>query len=288
MTTPALERRAVVFRRARRLASRLALYGIAIVVAVVMLTPVVWMISGSLKTSGEVTSANPSLVPANLQWHNFSDVFQLVPFARYILNSFVISSTVTVAGLLFHSMAGYSLARLRYPGRNLIFLGMLSTMMVPVAVIIIPLFVVVRTLGWIDSYQGLIVPAIPHAFGIFLFRQFYLSVPHELQDAAVIDGAGVVAIYRHIMLPLSRPIVAALGIFFFLANWNNFLWPVIATQSDDMRVIQVGIQAFMGAHSSQYQLVMAASTIAAVPTLILFVVLQRWLVQGIKTTGLKG
>jgi multiple sugar transport system permease protein len=264
------------------------LYVLAIAVAIVMLTPVVWMISGSLKTGGEVVSAQPTLLPSDPQWRNYGDLFSLVPFARYILNSFVVSATVTIVALLFHSMAGYSLARLRYPGRRLIFLAILATMMVPAAVILIPLFTIVRTFGWIDSYQALIIPAIPHAFGIFLFRQFYLSVPQDLSDAAVVDGAGYVRIYRHVMLPLSRPIVAALGIFFFLANWNSFLWPLVATQSDEMRVIQLGIQAFLGAHANQYQLVMTAATVAAAPTLLMFIVLQRRLVQGIKTTGLKG
>jgi multiple sugar transport system permease protein len=276
------------WERVPRLAGRLALYAIAVVVAFVMLTPVVWMLLGSLKTGSEVVSSSPRLFPAVAQWENYRDLFTLAPFARYIINSFVVTVTVTVVALLLHSMAGYSLARLRYPGRSMIFIGILSTMMVPAAVILIPLFTIVRTLGWIDTYQGLIIPAIPHAFGIFLFRQFFMSVPQDLQDAALMDGAGFLAIYRHIMLPLARPITAALGIFFFLANWNNFLWPLIVTRSDEMRVIQVGIQAFMGAHSNQYQLVMAAATVAAAPTLLLFIVLQRQLVQGIKTTGLKG
>lgn len=275
-------------RRLQPAAPRAMLYVLAITFAAVMLTPVVWMISGSLKTGGEVVSAQPTLLPADPQWHNYGDLFALVPFGRYVANSLIVSLAVTLVALLFHAMAGYSLARLRYPGRQLMFLFILSTMMVPTAVILIPLFTIVRSFGWIDTFQGLIVPAIPHAFGIFLFRQFYLSVPQDLNDAAVIDGAGYVAIFRHIMLPLSRPIVAALGIFFFLANWNAFLWPLIVTQSEEMRVIQLGIQAFLGAHANQYQLAMTAATIAAAPTLLMFIVLQRRLVQGIKTTGLKG
>lgn len=271
-----------------RTVRRLLVYGLAIAVAIAMLMPVIWMISGSLKTGGEVVSSRPTLLPVDPQWNNYSDLFALVPFGRYILNSFIVATSVTLVALLLHSMAGYSLARLHYPGRNIIFVVILATMMVPAAVILIPLFTIVRTFGWIDTYEGLIIPAIPHAFGIFLFRQFYLAVPQDLSDAAVIDGAGHVGVYRHIMLPLSRPIIAALGIFFFLANWNSFLWPLIATQSDDMRVIQLGIQAFLGAHANQYQLVMTAATVAALPTLIMFIVLQRRLVQGVKTTGLKG
>jgi multiple sugar transport system permease protein len=230
----------------------------------------------------------PSALPDSPQWANFSDVFDQVPFARYLLNSALVATVVTIVALLFHSMAAYSLARLRYPGRNVIFVAILSTLMVPFTVIVVPLFIIVDWLGWVDTYWGLIVPMIPHAFGIFLLRQFYLSLPRELEEAAIVDGASLMRVYWSIVLPLSRPILAALGIFFFLANWNNFLWPLVVTQSQDLWVVQLGIQQFTGEHGSQYQLIMAASTLAALPTLLLFFVLQKRLVEGIKLTGLKG
>ena len=167
-------------------------------------------------------------------------------------------------------------------------MAILSTLMVPFTVIVVPLFIIVDWLGWVDTYWGLIVPMIPHAFGIFLLRQFYLSLPRELEEAAIVDGASLMRVYWSIVLPLSRPILSALGIFFFLANWNNFLWPLVVTQSQDLWVVQLGIQQFTGEHGTQYQLIMAASTLAALPTLLLFFVLQRRLVEGIKLTGLKG
>jgi multiple sugar transport system permease protein len=266
---------------------RLALYLLAALLAVVMLGPLLWMLSSSLKTSSEALAIPARLLPSSFQWANYLAVFTRVPFGRYLLNSFIVATTVTVVALLFHSMAGYSLARLRYRGRNLIFVSILSTMMVPFTAIVVPLFILIRTLGWIDTYQAMIIPAIPHAFGIFLLRQFYLSIPRELEEAALIDGAGLMGVYWHVMLPLSRPIMAALGIFFFLANWNSFFWPLVVVQSPDLWTVQLGIQHFTGEHATDWSVVMAASTVAALPTLILFLVLQRRLVEGIKLTGMK-
>jgi multiple sugar transport system permease protein len=281
-------RRTARARRRRKVGDRLVLYALALIAFVILAGPLLWMVSSALKTRTEVLANPPSVLPDDPQWANFGDVFEQVPFARYLLNSAIVATVVTLVALLFHSMAAYSLARLRYPGRNLIFVAILSTLMVPFTVIVVPLFIIVDWLGWVDTYWGLIVPMIPHAFGIFLLRQFYLSVPRELEEAAIVDGASLVRVYWSIVLPLSRPILAALGIFFFLANWNNFLWPLVVTQSQDLWVVQLGIQQFTGEHGSAYQLIMAASTLAALPTLLLFFVLQKRLVEGIKLTGLKG
>ncbi len=267
--------------------TRIVLYLLAVLAIVVLAGPLVWMVSSSLKTEADSLAAPPPLIPDPIRWQNYVDVFTQVPFARYLLNSFFVATVVTVVALLFHSMAAYSLARLNYPGRNLIFLAILATLMVPFTAIVVPLFIVIDAFGWVDTYKALIIPMIPHAFGIFLLRQFYLSLPRDLEEAAIVDGASLVQVYWRIILPLSRPILAALGIFFFLANWNNFLWPLIVTQSQDKWVIQLGIQQFTGEHSTQFNLTMAASTVAALPTLILFFVLQRRLVEGIKLTGLK-
>lgn len=281
---------APVRRRRRRKVRphRILLYVVAVVATLVIAGPLLWMLSGSLKTNADALAVPPKWIPSPIRWANYADVFHTAPFGRYMLNSFFVSSVVTIAALFLHSMAGYSLARLRYPGRNLIFLGILSTLMVPFTAMLIPLFILVNDFGWVDSYKALIIPAIPHAFGIFLLRQFYLSFPRELEEAARVDGASIVRIWWSIVLPLSRPILAALAIFFFLANWNNFLWPLVVTQSESKWVIQLGIQHYTGEHGSDYNLIMAASTLAAMPTLALFFVLQRRLVQGIKLTGLKG
>jgi multiple sugar transport system permease protein len=281
-------RRAIRARRRRRWADRLVLYALGAIAFVILAGPLLWMLSSSLKPPGEVTANPPTLVPHELRWQNYTDVFKQVPFARYMLNSLFVASVVTLVALLFHSMAAYALARLRFPGRDQIFLAILMTLMVPFTVIAVPLFIIVDWLGWVDTYQGLIVPMIPHAFGIFLLRQFYLAIPRELEEAAIIDGASLVRVYWSIILPLSRPVLSALAVFFFLFNWNNFLWPLIVTQNENLRVVQLGIQQFTGEHSSQFNLIMAASTCAALPTLILFFVLQKRLVEGIKLTGLKG
>ena len=264
------------------------LYVLAAISFVVLAGPLLWMLSSSLKGPAEVLASPPTLFPHEVRWQNYRDVFGQVPFARYMLNSLLVAGVVTVLALLFHSMAAYSLARLRFPGRDRIFLGILTTLMVPFTVITVPLFIIVDWLGWVDSYLGLIVPMIPHAFGIFLLRQFYLSIPLELEEAAIMDGASLVGVYWHIVLPLSRPVLAALAVFFFLANWNNFLWPLIVTQDEARWVVQLGIQRFTGEHATAYNLIMAASTCAALPTLILFFVLQKRLVEGVKLTGLKG
>ena len=267
---------------------RIALYAIALLALFVLAGPLVWMLSGSLKTQAAALANPPPLIPNPIRWVNYVDVFRQVPFARYMLNSFFVSTAVTLVALLFHSMAAYSLARLNYPGRDVIFVAILATLMVPFTVILVPLFIIVDAFGWVDTYKALIIPMIPHAFGIFLLRQFYLGLPRDLEEAAIVDGASLVQVYTRVVLPLSRPILAALGIFFFLANWNNFLWPLVVTQSQDKWVIQLGIQQFTGEHASQFNLIMAASTVAALPTLILFFALQRRLVEGIKLTGLKG
>lgn len=275
-------------RRRRKVADRLVLYACAALALAILVGPLLWMLSSSLKPQPEVLANPPTLLPKELRLENYTEVFERVPFARYLLNSLLVATVVTVVALLFHSMAAYSLARLRFPGRDAIFLAILSTLMVPFTVIVVPLFIIVDWLGWVDTYQGLIVPMIPHAFGIFLLRQFYLSVPRELEEAAIVDGASLMRVYWHVVLPLSRPVLGALGVFFFLANWNNFLWPLVVTQSQDLWVVQLGIQQFTGQHRTEHNLSMAASTLAALPTLILFFVFQRRLVEGIKLTGLKG
>ena len=184
-------------------------------------------------------------------------------------------------------MAAYALARLQFKGRETVFLIIFSTLLVSLPVVLIPTFVVVRTLGLLDSYAGLIVPSIFSAFGIFLLRQFYIGLPHELEEAALVDGAGYWRIYWSVILPLSRPILAALAVFFFLANWNSFVWPLTITSNPDLRVVQVGISTFQQQYASDWNYVLAASTVAALPTLLMFFFFQKQIVESIKTAGLK-
>jgi multiple sugar transport system permease protein len=255
------------------------------VLAILTASPLVWMISAAFKEPGEIF--NSSLIPQHPTLANFSYVFTQLPFFRYILNTFFIAGTITVAALFFHSMAGFAFARLKFPGRDLIFLSIFSTFLVSLPVIIVPLFILVQRMGMVNNYAGLIIPAIFNAFGIFLLRQFFLGIPSELQEAAIIDGASYWGIYWNIMLPLSRPILSALAVFFFLVNWNAFIWPLTITTNQDLWVVQVAIASFQNQYSAAWNYIMAASAIVALPTLILFFFFQRQLVESIKTTGIK-
>lgn len=269
----------------RAVTTRTAWFLLAFVLAAFTVFPLLWMVTSAFKGPAEVTDG--ALLPTRPTWDNFVYVFTQVPFARYLLNSFVVSAVVTVVSLWLHSMAAYALARLRFRGRDTIFLLMFSTLLITLPAIIVPLFLVVRQLGLLDSYGGLIIPALFNAFGIFLLRQFYLSVPRDLEEAAIVDGAGYWRIYRSIILPLSRPVLAALAVFFFLANWNSFIWPLTITADQDLTVVQVGIASFQQQYASNFNYVLAAATVAAVPTLLLFFVFQRQIVESIKTSGLK-
>ncbi|MQA03088.1 MAG: ABC transporter permease subunit [Streptosporangiales bacterium] len=242
------------------------------------------MASGAFKPADEIYSLSP--IPTDPTFDNFRYVFTRAPLVRYILNSAFVAAMVTLIALLFHSMAAYALARLRFPGRDVIFTGIFATLLVSVPVILVPLFFVAKTLNLLDSYAGLILPAIFNAFGIFFLRQFYLSLPRELEDAAAVEGLGYWGIYRHVVLPLSRPLLGALAVFFFLANWNAFLWPLTITERPELWMIQVGMVSFQSQYAASWNYVMAASTVAALPTLALFFVFQRKMIETIKVSGM--
>src|ERR1700730_9898481 len=265
--------------------SRWMLFLSTATLAIITASPLVWMISASLKDPGEIF--NSTLIPQHPTLNNFGYVFTQLPFVRYILNTFFVAGTITVLALFFHSMAGYAFARLRFPGREAIFLVIFSTFLVSLQVIIVPLFILVEKMGMVNTYTGLIIPVTFNAFGIFLLRQFYLGIPPDLQEAAIIDGASYWGIYWNIMLPLSRPILSALAVFFFLVNWNAFLWPLTITTNQDLWVVQVAIASFQNQYSASWNYIMAASAVVTVPTLLLFFFFQRELVESIKTTGLK-
>jgi multiple sugar transport system permease protein len=264
---------------------RLVLYVVSSALAFMTVAPLFYMVSMSLKQGNEVFGTN--LVPHHPTLGNFVYVFTQVDFIRYLLNTFFVSAIVTVIALIFHSMAGYALARLRFPGRDAIFLAMFATFLISQPVIIVPLFILARTLHLLDSYAGLIVPSIFNAFGIFLLRQFYLGVPRELEEAALIDGAGYFRIWRSIILPLSRPIMSALAILFFLANWNSFLWPLTIISNQDLWMVQVAIANFHQQYNGSWNYIMAASTVVALPTIVMFVIFQKRIVESIKTSGVK-
>ena len=264
---------------------QLALYLAASILSLMTIAPLLYMLSMSLKDSSDVFGTN--LVPTHPTLANFIYVFTQVDFLRYLWNSFFVSAVVTVVALLLHSMAAYALARLRFPGRDTIFLAMFATFLISQPVIIVPLFIVARTLHLLDSYAGLIIPSIFNAFGIFLLRQFYLAIPRELEEAALIDGAGYLRIWWSIIVPLSRPIFSALAILFFLANWNSFLWPLTITSNQDLWMVQVAIASFRQQYSGSWSYIMAASTIVALPTILMFIIFQKRIIESIKTSGIK-
>lgn len=275
--------RAATFPRYTR---KTIIFLITALLAILTIFPLLWMVSSSFKGPTEVNGTN--LIPIAPTLSNFTYVFTQVPFFTYMLNSLFVASTVTIGALLLHSMAAYALALLKFPGRETIFLLIFSTFLVSLPIILVPLFILVKALGMLNSYSGLIIPSLFNAFGIFLLRQFYLSIPKELSEAAVLDGCNFWQVYWHLVLPLSRPIMAALAVFFFLANWNNFLWPLTITNDQSLWMIQIGIANFQTQYAASWNYIMAASTVAALPTLLLFFVFQRHLVESIKSSGLKG
>ncbi|MEA4897983.1 MAG: carbohydrate ABC transporter permease [Christensenellaceae bacterium] len=256
----------------------------ALALASCLLVPVYIMVVNSFKPVADVFDGR--LIPLRFSTDGY-DLVAKHNFHIYFFNSLLVSVSVTVVALLFHSMAGYALARLEFPGRRAVFLWILSTLMIPFSVIMIPLFILVKRMGMLNSYAGMIVPAIPHAYGIFLFRQFFLTIPKELEEAAEIDGCSPFATYLRIFLPLSKSISITLAVAFFIANWNSYIWPLVVNQDQSKWVLQVAIADFIGRNDSPWNAIMAAGVIAVLPTIALFFVLQRYLVEGVKMSGLK-
>jgi multiple sugar transport system permease protein len=256
--------------------------------SVVMLVPFAWMLSTSLKEQGDVFIYPPQWIPQPVQWQNYQETVTVMPFGRFYLNSAIQAVSVTILQLLTASLAAFAFARLRFRGRDALFLLYLATMMIPFPVTMIPNFVIMRYLNWIDTFRALILPPAFSAFSTFLLRQYFLSIPVEMDDAARVDGASSFRIWWQIILPLSGPALATLAIFTFLGQWNNFLWPLVVTNSEKMRTLPVGLATFQGQYSIQWNLLMAGSVIAVLPILVIYIVGQKWFVRGITLTGLGG
>lgn len=257
---------------------------IAFLIIVIVLFPIYLMFVSSVKPKSEVFDMQ--LIPQTFNMDGYQKALD-ENLAQYFLNSLFVSATVTLAALAFHAMSGYVLARIPFSGRNGVFLGILSTMMIPFSVIMIPLFIMMKQFDWLNSYQGLILPAIPHAYGIFLFRQFFVTLPKDLDEAATIDGCTKFGIFTKIMLPLSKSICITLAVAFFIANWNNYLWPLIVTQKNNMWVLQIALANFIGRSDTPWNAIMASGVITVIPIILIFLFLQRYLVEGIKMSGLK-
>ena len=270
----------------RRTLARWFLYLILLAGGLGMVFPFVWMVASSLKSAADIYSL--SLIPPSPTLDNYREVFANTEYARWFLNSLVIATITTLSVAFFDSLAGYTLAKFNFPGASVIFLTILSTLMVPTEMLVIPWYMLSLELHWTDSYWGIMFPGVISAFGVFLMRQFFMGVPNDLLDAARIDGFSEFQIFWKIALPLVRPAVAALCIFTFLGNWNAYIWPLIVTRSEEMRTLPVGIAFFSSEAQSSFHLIMAAAALATIPVLTIFVIFQRQIIKGIVLTGLKG
>jgi len=271
-----------------RLLPRFVLNLVLIIIAVSMLFPVIFMVSGSFKSAQEVSQENPTLLPSDFTAENYTKVFEAMPFGRYYLNSIIVAVSRTLIVLFTSSLFGYVFAKHTFWGKNVLFITLLSTMMMPFVVVLVPLFLVVSYLGLADTYTGLILPGSISIFGLFLMRQNIQEIPNDLIESAKIDGAAEWWIYLRIILPLVKPALAALGIFTFMWNWNDFVWPLVITISENMRTLPLGIAQFQTEHSINYSLTITAATISMLPVLVVFLFAQKQFIKGMTMSGLKG
>ena len=257
-------------------------------VALLFLVPIIWMVLSALKPSAEVFTVPPKLFGSEIKFSNFAEAWNYLPFGRFIANTVFVAGVGTLITLTASAMAAYAFARLNFRFRGGLFVLYLSTLIVPQEVIVIPMFLVMQELGWVNSYKALILPWAFTAFGTFLLRQFFLTIPIELEEAAKIDGAGHIRILRSVIIPISAPAFAVLAVFTFISYWNSFLWPLIIINDTAKMTIPLGLDLFLGQQGQRWELLMAAATISMVPTVILVLALQKYLIRGIALSGLGG
>ena len=265
-----------------------AIYAIVIAVTLIMLMPFAWMLSASLKLSRDVFAFPIEWIPSEPQWQNYVDIWTKIPLALFIYNTSKLTIIVTLLQLLTSSFAAYAFAKLNFPYKNTLFLGYIATIAMPWQVYMVPQFLLMREFGLNNTHLALICLQAFTAFGVFLMRQFYMSIPTELCEAARIDGMNEYQIWARIMLPLSKPALSTLTIFTFVTTWNDFLGPMIYLTKTELKTVQIGLRMFISQYSAEYGLIMAASVVALIPVLVVFLVLQRFFVEGIASTGLKG
>ncbi|MFC9707813.1 carbohydrate ABC transporter permease [Paenibacillus sp. NPDC056933] len=260
--------------------------------SIVILFPFIWMLSSSLKSADQVYVFPPTLIPEVFRWENYVEIWKMAPLARYLFNSLFTASATIMVQLLLIIPASYAFARLRFKGSGFLFLLVLATMMIPDQVTFIPNFLTIKQLGWVDTYMGLIAPFTVKAFGIFMLRQAFMQVPKELEEAAILDGCGHTRIMRHLMMPLSGAAVVTYILLSFIWNYNELFWPLIVTNNENLRTVQLGLSRFMeegggGSGGTQWNLVMAAAAVIIAPLAVLFISMQKFIVKGVATTGLK-
>ena len=283
---PAYRRDYRAQRPRRPRAASIFAYVLLAIGSVVMIFPFVWMLLSAFKTYRELFQY--TFFPQQWTLENYRTVLFNTAFPRWFFNSLVVATMTTTSVLFFCSLVGYTLARLRFPGKNIVFVLILSTLMVPTEMLVIPWFVMSAEFGWVNTYWGIGFPGLITGFGVFLMRQFFTTLPSDLFDAARMDGMHEFGLFWYIGLPLVKPALAALGIFSFIGNWNAFLWPLIIARSSSMRTIPVGISLFSGEVGTDWNLIMAASSLAIIPVLLVFAIFQKQIIEGIVLTGSKG
>jgi multiple sugar transport system permease protein len=275
-------------RRQRNPLRAIASQVLLTVVLLFFLAPFIWGLLTALKPADEVFSTPPKPLGSRIAWHNFVDAWNYLPFGRFMVNGLVVALLGTLVVLVSSTLAAYAFARLSFRGRDRIFLLYLGTLMIPQEVLVVPMFILMQQLGWVNSYAALILPWAFTAFGTFLLRQFFLGIPRELEEAAMVDGAGRVRVLLQIIVPIAKPALAVLSVFTFINYWNSFLWPLIIVNTTDMATVPLGLNMFRGQQGNQWHLMMAASMISMVPSVAMLLLLQRHLVRGIALSGLGG
>lgn len=264
------------------------LYLMLIVGSIIMILPFYWMITTSLKTSSEVLKMPPMWIPISFKWHNYVEAWHAAPFPRYFLNSVIVTFLTTVGELVTSILAAYAFYRLEFYGKKVIFSILMGTMMIPGEMLLMPNFVTLTNLGWINTYKALIVPWMASVFSIFMFTQFFSTIGDELYYAARIDGSKDFRYLTNIIIPISKPMIITIVIIRTIGSWNAFMWPLIVTNSDEMRTLSVGLTAFTTDVGTSYQLLMAASTFIILPMIILFLSMQKYIIEGVSHAGIKG
>jgi multiple sugar transport system permease protein len=249
--------------------------------AIAFLFPFFWMVSNAVRPNGEVLAVPPRLLPGELQLQNFVEAWFHLPFGRFFINTIFVAGSVTLITLVISCLAGYAFARMRFPARDGLFMTYVATLMVPQSVLVIPLFLMMSRLGWVNTYQGLILPVAFGSFGTFLMRQFFLSIPLELEEAAMIDGASRLRILVSIFVPLATPALGLLALFTFTGQWNSFLWPLIVVSDTDHATIPLGLAGFQGQQGTDWNLLMAGASISMIPGVTLTILLQKYIFKGI-------
>lgn len=273
--------------RGRAILRGVGIYAVLIGIAWCALAPILWALSGSLKREGEI--AEGKLLPASPQWSNYGKVFELLPLGRMLLNTAVYAVCVTAGQVFFCSLAGYAFARLRFRGREVLFVAYLGTLMVPLTVTVIPQFLLMRAFGWVDTPWAMIVPGLfGSAFGTYLMRQFFHTLPMELEEAAILDGCSTWQVYWRVLLPHTRPALMVLGVLTWITVWNDFLWPLVMIQRNEIATVTLGLVRLQGQYYTQWPILMAASIVILMPLLVVYAIAQRAFIRGMAMSGLGG